>query len=83
MNEGRKYETSGLIENQYQAGSGGRVLKNLFGINRKREIDRIEAQEQFRAIDELSKLFGEDHCFTAEDICRIHRIWLGRTYLFA
>ena len=67
MNEGRKYETSGLIENQYQAGSGGRVLKNLFGINR----------------NELSKLFGEDHCFTAEDICRIHRIWLGRTYLWA
>ena len=45
--------------------------------------DRTEAQEQLRALDVISKLFGENHRFTAEDICQIHKIWLGRIYPWA
>lgn len=83
MKKSKKYETSGLIEDQYEPGSDGRVLKNLLRINRKREMDRIEAQEQLRTINEISKLFGENHHFTVEDICQIHKIWFGRIYSWA
>ncbi len=79
----KKYDVSGLVESQFEPGSGQRVLKNLPGINKKRIMDRLEAREQLRALDELSKLFGENHCFTAEDICQIHKIWLGRIYSWA
>lgn len=51
MTKSKKYETSELIEDQYEPGSGGQVLKNLLGVNRKRVMDRIEAQEQLRAYD--------------------------------
>ena len=83
MKKGIKYETAGLIEDQYEPGSGGRVLKNLLRIKSKRKIDHVEAREQLRTIDEISKLFGEKHCFSVEDICAIHRIWLGQIYSWA
>ncbi|MCB9757993.1 MAG: Fic family protein [Candidatus Omnitrophica bacterium] len=78
-----KYETSRLIEDQYQPGSRGRVLENLLSINKKRDIDRLEAREYLRTIQEISKLFSENHCFIAEDICQIHHIWLGKIYSWA
>ena len=83
MKNSKKYDTAGLVEDQYEPGSGGRVLKNLMRINRKREIDRVEAREQYRTINEIAKLFDEDHRFTAVDICEIHKIWLSRIYPWA
>ncbi len=77
------YETSSLIEDQYQSGSRGRVLKNLLSINKKRDIDSLEAREYLRTIQEISELFSEDHRFICEDICQIHRIWLGKVYSWA
>ena len=41
-----RYDTSGLIDGQFEPGSGRRVLKNLLGIKRKREMDQIEGREQ-------------------------------------
>lgn len=41
-----RYDVAGLIEAQYQPGSRGRVLRNLLGITRKREMDEAEAREQ-------------------------------------
>jgi cell filamentation protein len=52
-------------------------------INKKRDIDRLEAREYLRTIQEISKLFSEHHCFIAEDICQIHHIWLGKIYSWA
>lgn len=52
-----RYDTSGLTEAQSEPGSRGRVLKNLPGIKSKREMDRIEAQEQLRTLEELSRNF--------------------------
>ena len=83
LKKGKKYDTSGLVEDQFEPGSGGRVLKNLLKIKRKREMDRREAQEQLRTINEISKLFDENRRFTAEDICSIHKIWLNRIYSWA
>ena len=47
-NKGR-YKTSHLVEDQYEPGSRKRVLRNLLGIKSKREIDRLETEEQVRA----------------------------------
>ncbi len=80
---GRRYDTTGLVEGQYQPRSRGRVLRNLLGITRKREMDRTELAEQLRAMTELVDRYDRDHRFTADDICEIHRIWLGPVYAWA
>jgi cell filamentation protein len=78
-----RYDVSGLVEAQFEPGSHRRVLKNLLGIRRKREMDRLEGIEQLRALRELIKIYGKNHRFTAADICRIHKIWLGSIYPWA
>ena len=83
MKRGDRYDTSGLEEAQFEPGSRGRVLKNLLGIKSKREVDRIEGREQVRTLEELAALYDKDHRFTAADVCRIHKIWLGRVYSWA
>lgn len=83
MIRGKKYDVSGLPEAEFEPGSRGRVLRNLLGIKTKRAMDQKEAQEQLRALNEIAKLFGENHRFTAQDIRAIHKIWLGRIYPWA
>ncbi len=83
MKKSRKYDTSGLLEDQYEPGSGRRVLKNFLKIRRKRDMDRIEAKEQLRTIALLPKIFAQSHRFTARDICDIHKLWLGPVYPWA
>jgi cell filamentation protein len=78
-----RYDTSGLIEAQFEPGSHRKVLRNLLGIKSKREMDRIEARAQVRALLELTKTYGRRHRFTSADICGIHRIWLGDIYAWA
>ena len=78
-----RYDISGLVEAQFEPGSHRRVLKNLLGIKRKHEMDRLEGIEQLRALRELIKIYGKNHRFTAADICRIHKIWLGNIYPWA
>jgi cell filamentation protein len=78
-----RYDTSALEEAQFEPGSRGRVLKNLLGIKSKREMDRVEAREQLRALDELVEMYGPSYRFTSADICKIHRIWLGPIYPWA
>jgi cell filamentation protein len=78
-----RYDISGLVEAQFEPGSHRLVLKNLLGIRRKREMDRLEGLEQLRALRELIKIYGKSHQFAAADICRIHRIWLKNIYPWA
>jgi cell filamentation protein len=78
-----RYETSALEEAQFQSGSRGRVLKNLVGIRSKREMDRVEAREQLRALEDLVKIYSQTHRFTASDIRKIHKVWLGNIYAWA
>lgn len=83
MKKINRYDTSGLIEAQFEPGSHRRVLKNLLGIKSKREMDRVEAREQLRALEELSNLYDAGHRFTAADIRKMHGIWLGGVYTWA
>ena len=78
-----RYNTSALIEAQFEPDSRGRVLKNLLGIKSKREMDRVEEQEQVRALNELIELYDQTHRYAASDICKIHKAWLGPIYAWA
>ena len=83
MRKSGRYKTTYLIEDQYERGSHGKVLKNRFGITRVREMNRREKEEQLCAMDELTELFDRDHRFTAADICKMHKVWLGSIYEWA
>ena len=83
MKKGGHYDASSLIEAQYEPGSRGRVLRNLLGIKSKREMDQVEAQEQLRTLEELVRIYDQTHRFTAADVRRIHKIWLGSIYAWA
>jgi cell filamentation protein len=76
-----RYDVSELVEAQFEPGSRRRVLKNLLGIRHKHEMDRLEGLEQLRALRELIKTYVKSHRFTAADIRRIHRMWLGNLSL--
>lgn len=78
-----RYDVSGLIEAQYEPGSRGRVLRNCLEITGKRLMDETEAREQKRALIDLLSLYTSWHRFTAADICRMHKIWLGGIYEWA
>ncbi len=43
MKKSGRYDTAAFPEAQFEQGSRGRVLKNLLGIKRKREMDKAEA----------------------------------------
>jgi cell filamentation protein len=78
-----RYDVSELVEAQFEPGSRRHVLKNLLGVKRKGEMDRVEAREQLRALHELIRTYGKNHRFTAADICQIHKIWLMNIYPWA
>ncbi|MFV1977372.1 MAG: Fic/DOC family protein [Candidatus Scalindua sp.] len=83
MKKHGRYQTSHLIEAQYEPGSGKRVLKNLLGIKRKREIDEIESTFLQDAIDKLLGKYDKDHRFIENDIKMIHKLWFGKIYEWA
>jgi hypothetical protein len=51
---GKKYDVSGLPEAEFEPGSRKQVLRNLLGIKNKRAMDQKEAQEQLRALNDIS-----------------------------
>jgi cell filamentation protein len=83
MKKSGRYKTSGMIEDQYEPGSRGRVLKNLSGITTKKEIEAVETREYLRVTDQLLQHFDRKHCFTAEDVCFMHHAWLESIYKWA
>jgi cell filamentation protein, protein adenylyltransferase len=78
-----RYDTSGNVQDQYEPGSDGLVLKNLRGISDKYTIDEIEAELLYEAHEKLVVTFDESHQFTCDDICLIHRTWLESLYSWA
>jgi len=77
-----KYVATGS-EAEFQPGSRGRVLSNLLGIRRVRDMNEAESQALLLAQDAALDRFGPDHRFTAHDICALHRLWLGPIYAWA
>jgi cell filamentation protein len=83
MNRSTRYKTSHLPESQFELGSRGKVLKNRFGITSVREMNHREKEAQLLAMDELTELFDRDHRFSADDICKMHKVWLDNIYEWA
>ena len=83
MKKADKYKTAHLIEDQYEPGSHGRVLRNRLHIIRKRKLDVIEAELYALVLPKLMDMYTKDHCFTAADICTVHQAWLGDVYEWA
>ena len=80
--EGR-YSTQGSIEDQFESGSGNHVLKNLQGIKTIRQMDIVENYALMAVLLKCVKKYSEKHSFTANDICAIHKDWLGGIYSWA
>ena len=83
MGKTSRYDTSSLIEDQQEPGSRGRVLKNLLGIKTKREMGKIESRELLRTMEWMAEKYDAEHRFSADDICSMHRVWLGNIYEWA
>ena len=83
MKRGSRYDTSGLVEAQFEPGSRSRVLRNLLGIKSSRKMDDAEASALKAAMEAFVGKYDEHYRFTAEDICDMHRRWLGGIYAWA
>ena len=83
MKDEGRYNVSGLKEAQYEPGSGDKVLRNLQGVTDPEDMDIIEANALAEATDSILREFDQEHQFTANDICHLHKIWLGKIYQWA
>lgn len=81
-NTGR-YRTATGIEGQSEPGSRGRVLRNLLGIQRKRDMDLAEFEALVRTQTLYLRQFTPETRLTAAAICDMHRAWLGSIYEWA
>lgn len=70
-------------EAEFEPGARGRVLRNLLGITRVRDMQEAESQALVLAQEAALDRFGPAHRFTADDICALHRLWLGPIYAWA
>jgi cell filamentation protein len=77
-----KYQSGGA-EVKFERGSRGRVLSNLLGITRVRDMHAAESQALQMAQDAALDRYSPNHRFMAADICDLHRLWLGAIYPWA
>ena len=82
METGR-YDTSSSPDDQYEPGSRGRILKNSQGIRTKRDMGEAESEALKRATKWAIENYSQDHVFAADDIRKLHRVWLGHIYAWA
>jgi cell filamentation protein len=82
VREEERYRAEGP-ESEFEPGSRGRVLRNLLGIRSVREMARYESEALLAATQQMIDETRTDQRFTADDICRIHRLWLGGIYAWA
>ena len=83
MKEKGRYDASGSIEAQFEPGSNDTVLKNRLGIIDPAAMDRVEAEALIKATDALFHEYDADHQFSADDVCHMHKLWLGDIYEWA
>jgi len=83
MKKKGRYDVSASIEAQFEPSSNDTVLKNKLGITDSDKMDCIEAEALVKATDTLFHEYGADHQFSADDICYMHKVWLGDIYEWA
>jgi cell filamentation protein len=70
-------------EGEYQAGSDGRVLKNLLGITSPEEMDEVELGLLIQLYESVLMEDLPVRALTVEDLKTWHRRWLGNVYEWA
>ena len=70
-------------EAEFEPGSRGRVLRNLLGITRVRDMNQAESEGLLAATQQLIDDTDVDQRFVADDVCGMHRTWLGEIYQWA
>lgn len=70
-------------EVEFEPGSRGRVLRNRIGITSLRAMERKESEALLIATEQTIDETRIDQRFTAGDIQRMHRLWLGEIYSWA
>ena len=83
MKEKGRDDVSGSIEAQFEPGSNDTVLRNKLGIIDPAAMDRVEAEALIRATDGLFHEYDANHQFSADDVCHMHKLWLGDIYEWA
>ena len=71
------------IEAEFEPGSRGRVLRNLAGVRSVRAMTRLESEQLLVATERLIDETTVEQRFRAEDVRRLHRLWLGDIYAWA
>jgi cell filamentation protein len=71
------------MEDQYEPGSNGTVLRNLLGIRNPEQMGAVETAALWRVQEKLIGEIAADQRFTAQQICAIHRQWLESIYPWA
>lgn len=77
-----RYDASGM-QAEFEPGSRNRVLRNLLGIVRVRDMTVIESDALAMVQEAAPVLYGPMHRFTASDIRCLHRDWLEGIYGWA
>ncbi len=83
MRKSGRYDTSKLVEAQFEPGSRGRVLKNLIGVKGIREMEEAESEALTTTTDKLLGMYDKDYQFKENDIKFLHKLWLGGIYKWA
>jgi cell filamentation protein len=77
-----RYDPAG-IQAEFEPGSRSRVLRNLLGIVRVRDMAWAESQALSLAQAQAVEIYSQDQRFSAKDVCDLHRLWLGDIYAWA
>lgn len=77
-----RYDAAG-IEAEFEPGSRGRVLRNKLGIRRVGDMQQAETDALVVVTRWAVGRFDVAHRFTADDLCELHRQWLGGIYEWA
>lgn len=59
------------------------VLRNIPGVSDPAELERLERDALIAAYDQAALAYSEAHCFTAGDIRRLHRLFMGNLFEWA
>jgi cell filamentation protein len=78
-----EYEPATGIQAEWEPGSRKRVLRNLLGIRRSREMDQAEYEALLRTQERYLARIAPDTRFSASLLREMHRDWLGGIYAWA
>jgi cell filamentation protein len=72
-----------VLNDEFEPGSNGLVLKNHLGITDPAEMDVVESEALRLAQLSFYSNLDSEHRFTVQDLKNMHRFWLGEIYSFS